>query len=617
MKVLSHDRPGKDSEGPPVGGVHIRWMMDRAKSVIQNEGVVALLRRMKHRLGTMVRGDASLLPYATRDVRDQYRRWSEQHSMTRDRMEAMKRELNAFAACPVLSFAMPLADAQTSWVSNTIDSFLHQLYPHWKLYLYGPEEIHQSLIQVAKNAALQDSRIAFSGDGGIGTRGFVETLCSRVSGTFVGLMHSGNELAPEALFEIAQRINQCSDTDVIFSDHDVIAPDGEYVDPFFKPGWNPDLLLSINYLSPLCLVRRTALMEIPEVEGSLAEDRMHAVLLRVTERARRIEHIPHVLCHAGPCAAPDRAVAGDDMRQREGTGIVAEALHRRGEFVHISVIGPDRYHVSFLTRGAPLVSIIVPTRDRCDLLRRCISSIETHTREVRYEIIVLDNGSTEEGTRRFLDSIGSWHRVIQCPGPFNYSAINNEGVVHASGEYVLFLNNDTEALEPAWLSTMLAQAQRPGVGAVGAKLLYPDGRIQHAGVVLGVCGVAGHAFRYLRPEDKPYHGLSELPRNCSAVTAACLLMPKKLFEQIGGFNTRLKIEYNDVDLCLRIRQHGFRIVFDPHVVLIHHENATRKSGRSPEDRLVMEELWGSTIKQGDPYYNPNLTTVREDWSLRL
>ena len=168
-----------------------------------------------------------------------------------------------------------------------------------------------------------------------------------------------------------------------------------------------------------------------------------------------------------------------------------------------------------------------------------------------------------------------------------------------------------------WLPALLAQAQRPGVGAVGAKLLYPDGRIQHAGVVLGVCGVAGHAFRFLRPEDKPYHGLSELVRSCSAVTAACLLMSKQLFEQIGGFNTRLAVEYNDVDLCLRIRQRGLRIVFDPHAVLIHHENATRKSGRSRDDRLVLEELWGDLIEQGDPYYNPNLTSLREDWSLRL
>ncbi len=204
----------------------------------------------------------------------------------------------------------------------------------------------------------------------------------------------------------------------------------------------------------------------------------------------------------------------------------------------------------------PLVSIIIPTRDRCDLLRRCIDSIERHTPEGQYEIIVMDNGSTEDSSLQFLNSIASRHRVVQYPQEFNFSAINNEGVAHASGEYLLFLNNDTEVLASNWLPALLAQAQRPGVGAVGAKLLYPDGRIQHAGVVLGVCGVAGHAFRFLRPEDKPYHGLSELVRSCSAVTAACLLMSKQLFEQIGGFNTRLPVEYNDVDLCLRIRQRG-------------------------------------------------------------
>jgi O-antigen biosynthesis protein len=602
----------------PVVELHLRWMIDRAKSVVQKEGLMALLRRMKHRLRSMLRGEATLSPYAIRDVRDQYRRWRHQHAMTGERLDAIRRDVASLLQYPVLSFAMPLYGGHPQWIASAIGSFLDQVYPHWELWICAVGDLTETARQIASEAALKDHRIKLlqpAEGNSIGS--MVKVLSSLSNASFVGLMRPDDQLAPEALFETARCITRYSDTDVIFSDHDVIACDGEYVDPFFKPGWNPDLLLSINYLSPLCLVRRTMLLERSEREGFLGEDDMHAVFLQITDGARRIEHIPQILCHARPDPAAKTSVPGDGMWNRERAEVVAQALQRRGESANVARLERDRYHVSFSRHGMPLVSIIIPTRDRCGLLRRCIDSIERHTPEVRYEIIVMDNGSTEDRSLQFLDSIASRHRVVRYPQEFNFSAINNEGVAHASGEYLLFLNNDTEALASNWLPALLAQAQRPGVGAVGAKLLYPDGRIQHAGVVLGVCGVAGHAFRFLRPEDKPYHGLSEVVRSCSAVTAACLLMSKQLFEQIGGFNTRLPVEYNDVDLCLRIRQRGLRIVFDPHAVLIHHENATRKSGRSREDRLVMEELWGDLIEQGDPYYNPNLTSLREDWSLRL
>ena len=602
----------------PILGVDWRWALGRAKSVVHSEGLIALLRRVAHRLTSVVRGESAITPFASDDRRRQYRAWQRQHALTSERIDAIRKTVPSLGRSPVLSFAMPLTHDRPQWVTAAIGSFIAQVYPHWELWIYAAGQVHEQARQVAEKAAHADARIKFIGQTSADPiTSMLSAFSTLPKETFVGLLRPDAELAPHALYEFARRAAIHPDVDVLFSDHDVITPEGEHVDPFFKTGWNPDLLLSMDYLSPLCVFRRSALPAIEGGEVSHLECAIHRLLLRVTETARRIEHIPDVLCHTRAGSEEHGAIPESTASREEGVSMIADTLRRRDELAGVAWIAPGRYRITFESRGSPLISIVIPTRDRYDLLSRCINSIEQHTSDVRYEIIVVDNGSTEDRTLRFLDSIACRHRVLRHPQAFNYSAINNAGVACAAGDYVLFLNNDTEVLEPAWLSSLLAQAQRPGVGAVGAKLLYPDGRIQHAGVVLGVCGIAGHAFRFLGRYDASYQGLSDVVRNCSAVTAACLLMRKELFEEVGGFNTRLRIEYNDVDLCLRLRQRGLRIVYDPQAVLIHHENATRRSGRSPQDRLLMEDLWGDLIKQGDPFYNPNLTSVREDWSLRL
>jgi GT2 family glycosyltransferase len=449
-------------------------------------------------------------------------------------------------------------------------------------------------------------------------RPLVWSLLIQSSGEFVGVFEPHDELAPEALLALAQKLSECPDTDLMYSDHDRIDASGDYVDPFFKPGWSPDLLLSMNYLGPLCLFRRTLLVDLVKGGISIGSHGLHGLLLRLTEEPRRISHVPLVLCHARARGdgqgIPDE---GWDLDQQKDAAAITEALQRRGEPAVVNYGGGNRFLVSFEVVGAPLVSIIIPTRDHGDLLERCIQSIEKHTRQVRYEIIVVDNGTTDDRTRRYLDSITTRHRVIRYPGPFNYSAINNEGVKQAAGGYLLFLNNDTEVLSSHWLSAMVAHAQRPGVGAVGAKLLYPDGRIQHAGVVLGLCGVAGHAFRHCPSGSLHYHGLSDCMRNCSAVTAACMMVTKRMFAMAGGFDELLPVEFNDVDLCLRIQCLGARIVYVPEAVLYHHENATRKGRRAPGDEKRFALQWEALLAMGDPYYNPNLTRRREDWSLDI
>jgi len=248
-----------------------------------------------------------------------------------------------------------------------------------------------------------------------------------------------------------------------------------------------------------------------------------------------------------------------------------------------------------------------------------LRSVEERTSYAPYEIVVVDNGSTEPEALKYLESLSRKWRVFRYPGQFNFSAISNFGAARAKGEYFVFLNNDTQVIQADWITAMLEHAQRPEVGAVGAKLLYQDGRIQHAGVVVGIGGVAGHAFRRLRlSENAPsYFGFADVVRNCSAVTAACMMVPRRVFEKVGGFDERFRVAFNDLDFCLRLRQRRYLVVYTPLALLYHYEGASRGRVHPPQDEELFRSLWADLISRGDPYYNPNLTLAREDWSLRL
>jgi GT2 family glycosyltransferase len=263
------------------------------------------------------------------------------------------------------------------------------------------------------------------------------------------------------------------------------------------------------------------------------------------------------------------------------------------------------------------VSIIIPTRDQGALLEQCVRSIEERTAYERYEIVVLDNGSREPAALRYLDGLAARHAVHRYPAPFNFSAICNFGAARAKGDYLLFLNDDTQVIGAQWLTAMLEHAQRARVGAVGAKLLYPYGRVQHAGVVLGIGGVAGHAFKQEADEALRPFGRPDCVRNCSAVTAACMMMARRAFDEVQGFDETFRVAFNDVDLCLRLRERGYLVVYTPRAVLYHHESATRGRSHPPDDERRCLQRWGSVIDAGDPYYSPHLTLWREDWSLRL
>jgi GT2 family glycosyltransferase len=441
---------------------------------------------------------------------------------------------------------------------------------------------------------------------------------SLASGEFVGLLDHDDELTPDALFEVVKLLNETPDLDFIYTDEDKLSPEGRREEPFFKPDWSPDLLLSLNYITHLAVIRRHLLEEVGGFTEGLEGSQDYDLFLRISEKTQKIGHIAKPLYSwrkIPQSTAYDSHVK--PYAHSAGQQALQAHLHRRGIAGEVvdGLITPYRYRVRYPINGQPLVSIIIPTKDRVELLKGCIDSIEGKTTYRNFEIIILDNQSEKPDTLAYLAS--SSHRVVSVPNPFNYSRINNIGVTHARGEFLLFLNNDTVVITEEWLTAMLEHAQREKVGAVGAKLLYPNQTIQHAGAVLGFRGVAGHVFWHMQDKERGYCDFPHVIRNYSAVTAACLMMKKSIFTEVGGFNEGIQVAFNDIDLCLRIREKGYLIVYTPYATLYHLESASRKKLHPADDEEYFRKRWASVIHAGDPYYNPHLSLERFDFSLRI
>jgi GT2 family glycosyltransferase len=382
-----------------------------------------------------------------------------------------------------------------------------------------------------------------------------------------------------------------------------------------KPDWSPDFFLSYNYLAHFTCLRRALLDKVgafrPQYDGVQDYD----LFLRVSEQTSRIHHIPRVLYH---WRRTDTSTA-DNIRRKPkaleaGKHAIEEHLQRLGETGHVTIDWRTHaYWVKRDIRAEEKISIIVPTRDQIDLLVRCLEGLTSKTRYHNYEIVIVDNESVSEEAAAYFSNTP--HRVLHFPGPFNFSAVNNFAVEQTESPWLLFLNNDIEVIDGDWLRTMAEHVQRCEVGAVGARLLYPDDTIQHGGVVVGVGYVAQHAFHGFPAEHPGVSRQLQITRNYSAVTAACLLTRRDVFDEVGGFDEeRLPVTYNDVDLCLKMRRAGYLIVYTPFARLYHHESASRRRTVEPMEAEVMQERWPE-ILQRDPYYNPNLSRKRADFSL--
>jgi len=550
---------------------------------------------------------------------DPYQVWLAQHDLTPKRIRQLREEVRVLAYQPKISIVMPVYNTEETWLRKAIESVRKQIYPKWELCIYDDGSTARHVSRVIAEYSRQDERICMlTSPQNRGMSAASNGALSLAAGEFVGFLDHDDELTLDALHEVVKLLNEKPDLDFIYTDEDKLTVEGRRVEPFFKPDWSPDLLLSMNYITHFAVVRRTILQEIGGFSEGLEGSQDYDLFLRISEKTQRIGHVAkplyswrkiHDSTASNTQAKPYAHAAGRKALQEHlrRIGIAGEVVD--------GLVTPFRYRVRYQITGQPLVSIIIPIRDRIRLLKRCLASIEERTTYRHFEIIIVDNQSVEPETLAYLACLP--HTVVPLPGPFNYSQLNNVGAAQARGEFLLFLNNDTEVIADEWLTAMVEHAQRPCVGAVGAKLLYPNEIIQHAGVVVRHGGVAGHAFWYLAADSKGYFDFPQVVRNCSAVTAACMMMRKSVFEEVGGFDEKIRVAFNDVDLCLRVREKGYMIIYTPYAVLYHLESATRKGLHPLSDEDYVRKRWREVIQGGDPYYSPHLSLERFDFSLRI
>ena len=444
------------------------------------------------------------------------------------------------------------------------------------------------------------------------------TAIAQASGDYVVPLAPGNALPETALFHLAEALQADPRAEILFGDHDEIDPHGHRRRPWFKPLWNEEMFLAQDYISEVCAIEIALARRVVADGGDLGGAPVFALLLRASSRVQGgIVHVPRIVCHVQAGSPP----ADQDARVAEVSRHVAAsgATASRGPFGSVQVSWP-------LPTERPLVSIIIPTRDKVELLRACVGSVLAATTYAEFEIIVVDNGSAHRATLDYLSAIANHPAIsiLTYDRPYNYSAINNFAAAHARGTFLCLLNNDTEVIVEGWLTEMMRYAVRPGIGAVGAKLLYDDGSIQHAGVIVGLGEAAGHAHRFAPSDELGYFAQPHVAHFASAVTGACLVIDKQKFEAVGGLDEQnLAIAFNDVDLCLKLERAGWRNVYVPHAVLVHHESKSRGRDTSPEhiDRYMRElallqSRWGTKTYR-DPLHNPNLDRYSESFIIRL
>lgn len=547
-------------------------------------------------------------------------------------IEAMTQEIATFHYQPKISIAMPVYNVEEKWLRLCIDSILNQVYTNWELCMADDASTDPNVKKILTEYQQLDERIrvVFREQNGHISEATNSALAI-ATGEFVALLDNDDELAINAFYEVVKVLNENPELDLIYSDEDKIDMDGNRSDPAFKPDWSPDLLLGTNYISHLGVYRRSILEEIGGFRKGYEGSQDYDLVLRFTEKTtkERIKHIPKVLYYwrmLPTSTAVDQGSKGYAFEA--GLRAVQDALVRRGINGHATHGAANGlYDVYYDIKSDKLVSIIIPTKNGYKDVQRCVSSIIEKTTYQNYEIIMADNGSTDpkmhELYAKFEQQLPGRFFVESIDIPFNFSTINNRAAKKAHGEYLLFLNNDTEVITENWLTLMVSFAQQERIGCVGAKLLYPNNTVQHAGVILGLGGVAGHGHYGYPHGDLGYFGRLAINVNYSAVTAACLLMKKADFDAVGGFEEAFTVAFNDVDLCLKVQALGRDNVWLHEAELYHFESQTRgyddkgkKKKRFEQEKVMMEEKWGPLI-ENDPFYNPNLTRDIPNFSLRI
>jgi GT2 family glycosyltransferase len=600
-----------------------RWFRTVVRMAMR--GAKKAYRRISGREADMLIGKETLgAPEVALDL-VQYARWIQKHEPSLAALQQQR--TTAFARRPTISIVMPTYNTPAPFLAAVIDSVLAQTYPHWELCVADGNSSADWVRPMLEQYAAKDARIKLQFlDANRGIAGNTNAGLALATGEFVALLDHDDTLAPFALFEVVKTINNQPEADLIYSDEDKLDETGRRVEPCFKPDWSPDTLRSHNYICHLLVLRQTLLATLGGVREGFDGAQDYDLVLRASEQARRIAHIPKVLYH---WRMHQQSTA---FNTKSKTYIVEAGCKALGEHLE-RMRTPARvlptslhgaYRVIYHLPQQPLVSILIPNRDSAAMLSRCVESL-ARSSYANYELVILENNSTQDDTLSYyrqLEGQGNV-RILPWKKPFNYAAVNNYGAAQARGDVLLFLNNDVEAINPDWLEWMVKHALRPEVGAVGAKLLYADDTIQHAGIVVGMGGVAGHVHLRFPRDAEGYMQRLRVTHNCAAVTGACLMTRRAVFEQCGGFDESFVLAFNDVDLCLQIQALGYRVIWTPEAELYHLESKTRgyedtpeKQARFSREYRLFVTKWGQYLKTGDPYYNPNFRLDRSDYALR-
>lgn len=543
--------------------------------------------------------------------------------------ELARQRQEVFENGPCFSIAVPLYQTKEKYLREMIESVQAQTYTNWELCLADGSGREHSLQPVVGEYIAKDKRIKYCLlDSNEGIAGNTNEALKMADGDFVVLTDHDDLLSPEALYQCAKAVQKEPQTDVIYSDEDKVDMSGKkFFEPHFKSDYNIDLLCTMNYICHLFVVRKDVMERAGLFESCYDGAQDHDFILRCTEKAEHIVHIPKVLYH-WRCHAQSTSENPESKLYAFENGCKAVKAHydRIGIPAEVEQ-GPfyGMYRTHYLWKEQPLVSILIPNKDHVADLKKCMDSIEEKSSYRNFEFIIVENNSTEEETFAYYKEIEKRDnvRVLYYKEEFNYSRINNFGAKEANGEYVLLLNNDTEMIEPDSIKEMLDVCMRLDVGIVGAKLLYEDNTIQHAGVIIGFGGVAGHAFIGQDRDDNGYFSRIISVQDLSAVTAACLMVRRSVFDEVEGLNEEFKVAFNDIDFCLKVRKAGYLVVYNPYAQFYHYESKSRgqedsadKVARFQQEIGLFGERWGELLENGDPYYNPNLTLDKADFSLK-
>ncbi|HIV25238.1 MAG TPA: glycosyltransferase family 2 protein [Candidatus Scatomonas pullistercoris] len=577
-------------------------------------------------IGTVAEKAAGKL-FGKKDRPVVYDQWLKKHLPSQGELERQRRE--KFSYCPLFSVVVPLYRTPEPYLEKLIQSVQAQTYGKWELCLSDGSGPDSPLREILERYIRQDSRIRVRfHDQALKIAENTNEAIRAASGDYLVFADHDDALTPDALYAFAKAANENPETDIFYSDEDKMSMDGgKFFQPHMKPDFNPDLLCTVNYICHLFAARKELVERLgglrPEYDGAQDYD----LILRCTEETEHICHIPRILYHwrshedstaENPESKRYAFEAGRRAVQAhfDRLGIPAEVTE--GEYLGL-------YRTKYLWKEKPLVSVLIPNKDHTEDLDRCLQSLEKCTYK-NLEYLIIENNSEQEETFRYyrkLESSNPRVRVIEWKEGFNYSAINNFGAEQARGEYLLLLNNDTEIINPDCLEELLGYCMRKDVGAVGARLYYGDDTIQHAGVVIGFGGIAGHCFVQQPRGASGYCHRIICAQDYSAVTAACMMVKKSAFREVGGLTEELAVAFNDIDFCMKLRRAGYLIVYNPYAELYHYESKSRGLEDTPEKKerfnrevALFNSRWPEILEKGDPYYNPNLTLESQDFSLR-